>query len=149
MEYEQIPVRKDVFERLKRLAEPLVDNPSSVIERLAVHWEKTHCAPDVGIRISSSIPPLTEWRSARGERFAVGLVLRAFYLSHQFEAMVTAAGIEFNGKMYDNPSSAGIAAKLTVGKKGPAANTNGWDFWQMLDPATKRWVSIDALRRRL
>ena len=145
MEVVQVPVRREVFERLKALAEPLVDDASSVIERLIAHWESVPHGPRVR-HIVLPEPGPAEWRSARGERFPVGAQLRAKYLGHKFEAAVTAHGIEFAGKTYDNPSSAGIAAKESVGTKGKAASTNGWDFWEMLDPASKRWVSINHLR---
>ncbi|WP_374587120.1 restriction system modified-DNA reader domain-containing protein [Ideonella dechloratans] len=145
MELVQVPVRREVFERLKALAEPLVDDASSVIERLIAHWETIPHGPRVRhIELPEPGPAL--WRSARGERFPVGAPLRAKYLGHKFEATVTASGIEFAGKTYDNPSSAGIAVKESVGTKGKAASTNGWDFWEMLDPASKRWVSINKLR---
>jgi hypothetical protein len=146
MEVVQVPVKKEVFESLKRLAEPLVDDASSVIERLINHWEKS---PPAATKAALQVPGLAaEWRSARGERFPIGAKLRARYLRHTFEANVTINGIEFNGKTYDNPSSAGIAAKKTVGTVGKAASTNGWDFWEMLEPSTKRWVSINTLRAR-
>ncbi len=41
MEVVQVLVKKEVFDSLKRLAEPLVDDASSVIERLVNHWEKS------------------------------------------------------------------------------------------------------------
>ena len=146
MEVVQVPVKKEVFEGLKRLAEPLVDDASSVIERLIKHWEKS---PPAATKAASQGPGTpAEWRSARGERFPIGAKLRARYLRHAFEAIVTINGIEFNGKTYDNPSSAGIAAKESVGTVGKAASTNGWDFWEMLEPSTKRWVSIDTLRTK-
>jgi hypothetical protein len=141
----QVPVRRDVFERLKALAEPLVDDASSVIERLISHWETVPHGPRVRhIRLPEPGPAV--WRSAKGERFRVGAPLRAKYLGHRFEATVTASGIEFAGKTYDNPSSAGIAAKESVGTTGKAASTNGWEFWEMLDPASRRGVSINGLR---
>ena len=124
MEVVQVPVRKEVFENLKRLAEPLVDDASSVIERLIKHWEKSPPAP---ANAASQVPGVPSvWRSARGERFPIGAKLRAKYLRHTFEANVTINGIEFNGNSYDNPSSAGIAAKESVGTVRKAASTNGW-----------------------
>lgn len=145
MDVVQVPIRREVFERLKTLAEPLVDDASSVIERLLGHWDGVPHGPGYAhIKLQTSAPQ--EWRSARGERFPIGVALRAKYLHHQFDAKVTAGGIEFNGKLYDNPSSAGIAAKESVGTVGKAASTNGWDFWEMNEPKSNRWVSINALR---
>jgi hypothetical protein len=58
--------------------------------------------------------------------------LFAQYKGRDFEATVLADGeMEFQGKRYDTPSAAGVAAKSTVtGKEMP---TNGWDFWQVRD----------------
>lgn len=148
METVQLSVKKEVFESLQRLAEPLVDDTNSVIERLINHWEGRPSMPETKIMSIKLPQPPTEWRSARGERFPIGAKLRARYLRHPFEAIVTTRGIEFNGKVYNNPSSAGIAAKVSVGTTGNAANTNGWDFWEMLEPATNCWVSINALRAK-
>ncbi|SRR6266540_123979 len=145
MEVVQVPLKREVFERLKSLAEPLVDDASSVVERLIKHWESAPPAPRTRTIVLPEPGPAV-WRSARGEKFPVGTKLRARYLSHTFEATVTTSGIEFNGRPYDNPSSAGIAAKESVGTRGKAASTNGWDFWEMQDPNSKRWVSIDVLR---
>jgi hypothetical protein len=146
MEVVQVPVRRDVFERLKALAEPLVDDASSVIDRLIKHWEAAAPSPRIkALAVPEQAPAV--WRSARGERFPVGAQLRARYRGHEFQATVTNGGIEFSGSTYDNPSSAGIAAKESVGTPTKAASTNGWEFWEMLDPKTKNWVSIDTLRR--
>lgn len=148
MEAVQVSIKKEVFESLKRLAEPLVDDTNSVIERLINHWESCPPTPETKIAGIKLVKPPAEWRSTRGERFPIGAKLRALYLRYTFEATVTTRGIEFNGKVYNNPSSAGIAAKESVGTTGDAANTNGWDFWKMLEPATNRWVSIKTLRAK-
>lgn len=148
MELVKLEIKPELFKRLQCLAEPLVDDVSSVIERLITHWES--CPPTLGHKVVSiKLPaPPTEWRSARGERFPIGAKLRARYLNHNFEAIVTASGIEFNGHTYNNPSSAGIAAKESVGTTGNSASTNGWDFWEILDSTMNRWVSIDVLRSK-
>lgn len=145
MEIVQVPLKREVFERLKSLAEPLVDDASSVVERLIKHWESAPPGPRVRTIVLPEPGPAV-WRSARGEKFLVGTKLRAKYLSHTFEATISNSGIEFNGRRYDNPSSAGIAAKESVGTSGKAASTNGWDFWEMQDPKSMQWASIDVLR---
>ena len=136
-----VRVKKEVFERLQMLAVPLVENTSDVIERLVKHYEGSH-------PVSPKTHPrsVAVWRSARGEAFPVGVSLRGAYLGKTYNALVTARGIEFGGVVYDNPSSAGIAAKNSAGISGSAANTNGWRFWEMLDTETQRWVSINTLR---
>ena len=143
MDTVQILIRRDVFERLQQLATPLVDDVNSVIARLIKNWEASPQKPAAPIPSTSGTQI---WRSSRGEAFPVGIELRSSYLGKSYSAKVTAAGIELNGKVYDNPSKAGIAVKHIAGTRGRAASTNGWDFWEMLDPATKRWVSIDGLR---
>lgn len=147
METVQVSLRRELFERLQALAEPLVDDANSVIERLIKHWEAVPPGPRTHVIVLPEPGPAV-WRSARGERFLVGTKLRAKYLGHTFEAVVTNRGIEFDGHTYDNPSSAGIAAKESVGTTGKAVNTNGWNFWEMLDLETGRWLSINVLRSK-
>lgn len=154
MDKVQIELRREVFERLQALAEPLVDDASTVIERLLAHWDasaRQGRAPAAGPASAAQAgaapaAPAPSWRSANGVPFPVGARLRARYRRQVFEARVTAGGIEFGGRLYDNPSSAGIAAKESVGTTGKAAVTNGWRFWELEDAATGRWVSIDLLR---
>jgi hypothetical protein len=69
-------------------------------------------------------------------------------LGQGFSAQISGNGIEYNGKTYDNPSSAGIAAKQFAGTVGDAANTNGWTFWEIQVPNSSRWVSLKAYRER-
>lgn len=147
MEIVQVGLKREVFERLQSLAEPLVDDASSVVERLIRHWESAPPGPPVQTIASPEARPAI-WRSARGEKFPVGTKLRARYLGNEFEATVTAGGIDFNGHLFDNPSSAGIAAKESVGSHGKAASTNGWRFWEMQDSESGQWVSIAVLRSR-
>lgn len=144
-----IALPQDVFERLQRVAIPLVDNPSTVIERLLTHWEanppdsKEEGAP----RLESGTGPQF-WQSPRGDVLPVGLELQATYLGKTFHAVVERNGIKFGSKVYDNPSSAGVAAKNQVGTKGDAASTNGRDFWKLRDPETGRWVPISDMNSR-
>ncbi|MCZ7560605.1 MAG: hypothetical protein M5U30_11530 [Burkholderiaceae bacterium] len=150
METVPVPIRKDVFEKLQQLAEPLVDDASSVIARLIAHWEHAKPSSRFAETVAATSRPATVpryWTSARGEKLLVGTKLRAKYLKHLFEAEVTEDGIRFNETTYDNPSSAGVAAKNAVGTTGKAASTNGWEFWEMLDQNSRRWVSIDAARK--
>mgnify|MGYP001493762950 CR=1 FL=1 len=147
METVNVSLRKEVFDRLKSLAEPLVDDASAVIARLISHWDATHSQHRRPAASAQAGSP-SFWVSARGERIPVGTKLRAKYLKHLFEAQVTSRGIQFNGTTYDNPSSAGMAAKNAVGTTGKAASTNGWEFWEILDPVSRKWVSIDTLRAK-
>jgi hypothetical protein len=143
MEMVQVQLRRDVFEKLQKLAVPLVDDISAVIAR-----ELDRAAMLQGNLPNATVPTTATWRSARGERFPVGAQLRAHYLHKEYSAKVTPRGIEFDGKVFDNPSSAAIAVKHSAGKTGDAASANGWGFWEMLDPQTNQWVSIDTLRAK-
>ncbi len=163
MDTVQVPLRRQVFERLQKLAIPLVDDPSSVVERLLEYWHQNP-QPVITGRPTKQVeiivpPPITPnnsvqsvgsqwWQSARGESFPVGAKLRAEYLGKTYEALVTRLGIQFNGRVYDSPSAAGIAVKQATGADGDSAQTNGWEFWEILDPKSGRWLSINILRKR-
>jgi hypothetical protein len=57
----------------------------------------------------------------------------------KYEAEVVDGGIRFNGKDYQSPSQAAIAA---------AGNSrNGWIFWEYMDPIKQQWVLLDTLRQ--
>ena len=154
----QIEISEDVFRRLQVLAKPFVDSPDTVITQLLDFRE-------AAAKINSGKPPASASKkepafpsavrffvTSRGEKIPLGK-LRAVYglrgqLKHEFSAEVTAQGIKFLGELYDNPSPAGIAAKKSVGAKGNAASTNGWDFWEFFNPASDRWISIDTFRSK-
>ena len=141
MDSVNVLVKQELFERLKGIAEPLVDDVNSVLERLLNHWDATGGARRVAPRGERQV-----WRSARGEEIEVGTKLRAKYLKVLYEAEVTADGIEFDGVTYDNPSSAAIAVKRAAGTGAKSANTNGWDFWEFRNPKTRLWAALDTLR---
>ena len=141
----QVSISKRVFDRLKALAEPLVDNTDSVIERLLDHWDHgSHSAPEIVKSISTV--PLEYWVSARGDSLPVGMKLRGSYLNHTYKAEVERAGIRFNGDVFDSLSAAAIAAKQLAGTRGKAANSNGREFWRFQDPTSGRWTPVSALR---
>ena len=147
METVPMQVRRSVFAKLQKLATPLIDDPSAVIERLIEHWETN--PPKKGMSSSSGNEYQKKfWHSSRGEKFPLGIQLRANYLGTMYKADVTERGIEFAGKVYKNPSRAAIAAKKLAGTVLRAASTNGWAFWEMYDSESQKWVSIDALRTR-
>lgn len=142
-----VPVSRSIFERLQKLAVPLVDSPSTVIERLLHHWEANPPKAEKS-RPSSGNEPTQFWQSPRGDVLPVGIELQGAYLGRTFHATVDRNGIKFGGKVYDNPSAAGVAAKNQAGTKGDAASTNGRDFWRLRDPETGRWVPISAINSR-
>lgn len=142
-----VPISSSVFTRLQRLAIPLVDDTSSVIEKLIDHWEANppdNSAPNAP---KKTTPPKSEvWRSPRGDTLPVGTTLQAEYLGKTFRATVEKQGIRFGGKVYDSPSAAGTAAKGQLGRTGRAASTDGRTFWKIQDPNSGRWVTIASLR---
>jgi hypothetical protein len=141
----QVILNLETFEKLKQIAEPLVDDTNSVIDRLIEHWKSDPPHPRKRtILLPEPSPPM--WRSSRGEKFLIGTQLKASYRGHNFSAKITSSGIEFNQKNYTNPSSAGIAAKKSIGVDDSAANTNGWSFWEMQEPGSNQWVSINTVR---
>lgn len=73
---------------------------------------------------------------------AVGSVLVSTNAVSPATAQVVADGIEFDGRVYPNPSAAGGAARGRSGSVG----TNGWDFWAIETPSGK--VSLATLRAR-
>lgn len=142
-----VELDQDVFEALQRMAKPLVDTPSSVIKRLI---EQTLRSSQDALRSESST------REKEGALFRNATIpfgnLRAMYKPRngnkvfRFDAQVTSKGIEFDGKIFDNPSSAGIHAKKLAGIKGSASSTNGWAFWEYYDSEANSWVLIDKFR---
>lgn len=147
MQTVQIDVRQSVFQKLQKLAIPLVDDTSSVIERLIEHWENNPPHVTTSVVAKPAQKERQFWISSRGEALPVDAELRARYFGKTYSAKVTLNGIEYNGKTYNNPSAAAIAVKNTAGTKGDSAATNGWDFWEIYNPQTKQWGPISALRK--
>jgi len=141
-EHIQIHVRREVFEKLKRLAEPLVDDTSTVIDRLIRHWETN--PPKHARESAPEVPEL--WRSSRGDVLPVGSPLQGRYKGRTFAAVVARNGIRFEGKVFPTLSAAAVAAKGSTGTKGDAASTNGRDFWALRGPDGNHWVPISSLR---
>ena len=111
-----VPISSSIFVRLQRLAIPLVDNTSSVIEKLIDHWEAN--PPDSAPQIAPAAKASADvWRSPRGDVLPVGAPLQGEYLGKTFRATVEKKGIRFGGKLYDSPSAAAVAAKEQLGAK--------------------------------
>jgi hypothetical protein len=138
----EIRINREVFEKLKRLAEPLVDNTSTVIDRLIRHWQTK--PPKQEREAEQKTPEM--WRSPRGDILPIGVQLQGRYKGRTFAAVVAKNGIRFEGKIFSTLSSAAVAAKGLTGTKGDAASTNGRDFWALLDTNTNHWIPISALR---
>lgn len=140
-----VPISPSVFARLQRLAVPLVDDTSSVIEKLIAHWEANPPDSKAPNAPTSVTAKSDVWRSPRGDTLPVGATLQAEYLGKTLRATVEKKGIRFGGKVYDSPSAAGVAAKGQFGRTGRAASTDGRKFWKIQDPASGRWVAISTL----
>ena len=138
-----IPVSKEIFTRLQRLAVPLVDDPSAVIEKLLNHWEVRNSE-----KTSTAAATKAEiWRSDRGDALPVGTPLQASYVGKTFRAIVEKNGIRFNGKIFGSLSAAAIIAKGQCGRKGRTASTNGREFWKFQHPESDQWVPVASLRQ--
>ncbi len=136
-----IQIDSELFERLQALAEPLVDNPTTVIRRLVDHWEQN--PPDADIE-----SPIRWCLLSRGERLPIGTKLRAVYNGHTYHASITSTGIFFESKTFNSPSAAAIHAKNLEGLRGSSANTNGWNFWEYYDEESSTWKPLRNLRRK-
>ena len=141
-----VSISSSVFARLQRLAIPLVDDTSSVIEKLMDHWEAKPPVSTVPNVPTTTAAKSEFWRSPRGDTLPIGALLQAEYLGKTFRATVEKKGIRFGGKIYDSPSPAGVAAKGQLGRTGRAASTDGRTFWKIQDPNSGRWVPIASLR---
>ena len=141
-----ISITSELFQRLQSLAVPLVDDTSSVIEKLIDHWESNRPDGTTQKTSASTGARMEVWRSSRGDALPVGTALEAEYLKKTFRAKVEKGGIRLNGQIYDSPSAAGRAAKEQCGRKGAAASTDGRTFWKIQEPNTGRWIPLAALR---
>ncbi|MGB5441506.1 MAG: hypothetical protein WBN57_02590 [Gammaproteobacteria bacterium] len=138
-----IEINRAVFRRLQALAEPLVDNTSSLVEKLVEHWE-LHPPASLENKDRGTL----WWFTSRGERLPVGTKLRAIYNGHTYEATVKPGGIFFESEIFNSPSAAAIHAKNLEGLTGASANTNGWNFWEYYDEAIETWKPLSVLRSK-
>ncbi len=135
----QVPlsIDADLFAELQGMAEPLVDDVSSVIRRLLLATEPS--------RVPGRVER-TWFRTSRGDLLEVGLQLRAVFQGRAFDAVITEGGIEFDGRTYDTPSAAARAVKLSLGLPLQAAQSNGWEFWDYLQRSLGAWARLATLR---
>lgn len=124
METVQIGIRQAIFQRLQALSQPLIDDTSSVIERLIDHWDASQLKPMSQPTAASK----RNWVTPRGTPIPIGFKLTAKYKKFTLESVVVDNGIEFQGKTYGSPSEAAMAAKRSVGGDS-SVQTNGWKFW--------------------
>jgi hypothetical protein len=143
-EYVSISIRREIVEKLQRLA-VLTGDESSAIERLISHWEGTNAVASKSMPAKATAE-IQVWHSSSGDTLRVGEVLQATDGGKTHQATVERDGIKYKGQTYDSPSAAARAVKHLRGLRGTSASTNGRDFWKLRDPKTNRWVPISALR---
>lgn len=75
-----------------------------------------------------------------------GLKIYKEYKNFSLEAEIIENNkIKFNGKIYNSPSSAAVAAIQSTGSKRPTED--GWRFWKYKDPKTGEEELLDELRK--
>jgi hypothetical protein len=76
----------------------------------------------------------------------VGLKIYKEYKNIRLEAEIIENNeIKFNGKIYNSPSSAAVAAIQSTGSK--RKTEDGWRFWKYKDPKTGEEELLDELRK--
>ncbi len=146
-----VELEEDVFGLLQSQAKPLVDTPSSVIRSMWKELQRCRSASEVPTQALQVQAPSGSYTTSRGVKLPFG-ELRAVYKrrgaseSKSFKAVVTEKGIEFAGKVFDDPSPAGIHAKELAGARGSATSTNGWEFWEYYNVEQGQWLQIGTLR---
>ncbi|WP_158073003.1 restriction system modified-DNA reader domain-containing protein [Streptomyces kebangsaanensis] len=122
-----IVVDDEVFERLQREAQPLIDTPNSVLRRLLALDARP-------VRPGPLGPLLDAGLLEPGQR----LVWRRRNLAQRYLAYVTPEGrLRLDdGRIYDSPSGACDAVAH--------CKVNGWDAWR-----TGEGVSLSVLRSRI
>lgn len=94
---------------------------------------------------SSEHKPISE-RSNNKSILPVGLKIYKEYKNIRLEAEIIENNkIKFNGKIYNSPSSAAVAAIQSTGSK--RSTEDGWRFWKYKDPKTGKEELLDELRK--
>lgn len=85
-------------------------------------------------------------RSNNKSILPVGLKIYKEYKNIRLEAEIIENNkIKFNGKIYNSPSSAAVAAIQSTGSK--RSTEDGWRFWKYKDPKTGEEKLLDELRK--
>jgi hypothetical protein len=135
METQSITIDLEVYKAIETHRQTFAESHNDILHRLllddmlAAQTMLQHPAEQGGLRIRHGVylPAGTQLRHIAKRN------------NEKFEAEVVDGGIRFNGKAYQSPSKAAIAA---------AGNSrNGWIFWEYMDPITKQWQLLDALRK--
>jgi hypothetical protein len=143
-----IEVTPATYAKLKRLA-VLAGTEAAAVERLIEHWERSQPDSPVNSREpkdATGTKAVETWRTPNGDLLPIGIPVFAPYGGKTYEGVVVKGGISYQGKVYDNPTSAGKAVKKHVrGLSGSSASTNGREFWKVRDPSSGQLVSIKDL----
>lgn len=85
-------------------------------------------------------------RSDNKSILPVGLKIYKEYKNIRLEAEIIENNkIKFNGKIYNSPSSAAVAAIQSTGSK--RSTEDGWRFWKYKDPKIGKEELLDKLRK--
>lgn len=150
METVEISLSTATLDRIQRYSiHPLLETPEIVLNRILDLIEGTHPPGTKIFAVRTDQLTQTHFKTSRGVRLPLGLQLWASYRRTSPRAEVTAEGIMYNGKAYDDPSTAARAAKVDAGAPDTAASTNGWVFWMVKasDSPSGKIDSIDVFRR--
>ncbi|MDH5784779.1 MAG: hypothetical protein OEZ16_04120 [Chromatiales bacterium] len=131
METQSITIDLDIYKAIETHRQSFAESHNDILHRLLLDdmLAVQQPAEQGGLRIRHGVylPAGTQLRhiaQRSGDRYV---------------AEVVDGGIMFEGEIYQSPSKAAIAA---------AGNSrNGWIFWEYMDPITKKWQLLDALRK--
>ena len=141
----RIEISLETMDRLKKIAQPFTDTPDSVISRLIEYYEGTQ-------NIIEEASSDKNFKAKNGTKIPLGDIYgnykpRGSKKPHLIRGTVTEKGIEVDGELFDDPSSAAKHAKKNLGAGDSAASTNGWDFWRIVDKHSNKNKKLDDLRK--
>lgn len=150
MEMVNVPMGGQVFKRLQGYqTEPLLDTVDSVLTRIFDAYDAANPSKAKASVVTQREPfKPTHFQTSRGVDMPIGRKITASYRNKTLSAEVTAQGILYRGKTYEDPSAAAKAAKIDCGASETAASTNGWKFWLMPSDVPGKVTSIDRLRAK-
>lgn len=130
-----VPLEEAVYKRLQGISTPFEDTPSTVIARLLDLYDEAQIEAQQATSDSRSDPTSLlprgagSFKTVRGTMLPVGLIMKKVYGGRMHVAEVTVGGITYDGKTYNDPSSAAVAVKKSCG--AGIVPTNGWMFWMV------------------
>lgn len=144
----KIEISFETMERLKKIAQPFTDTPESVISRLIDYYEG---AKDV---IEQDKKSSTEFfKTKDGTKIPLGKIHgtyrpRGTKITHTIRGKITKSGIEVDGKVFNDLSSAARYGKKKFGADNSAASTNGWRFWRISEENNNKNMLLYDLRKQ-